>query len=193
MENDPFEIYENWNLEPPYFLRKVDAKWHWYGKTDDHEERVKTILAKAFAPDENNCISIYQVQTSDELRRVVVGLDANRGEGYAGKEIIFVAIASEELQTFTLRNTLGLTNCRKANTLHRDILVTNSDSLRELIEAMLTADRQTRRFAKKILRPAREQGKQEFCSVFDKSWACACDRGLFRRLVYRINKWRSKA
>jgi hypothetical protein len=182
MADDPFDLRDTWQIPPPYYLRKVDAASHWGTAKDDVDSRIDTALAKVFAPDEGR-ISVYCIQRRDDLRRVVVALDANRQ--FPGNAIRFLAISPDELRPFSLDTTPGATKCREANRLHNDIVVMDRMyRLRELVMAMIAADRTVRNFSKKALAVGLTLADGDFCNARSPSFGCACDRRPDRWAAY---------
>lgn len=189
MADDPFDPDDDWHLPLPIYLRKIDAASHWGSSEVDFDLRVQIALAKAFGTDDGR-VSVYLVRNRDDLRRIVVALDANR-QSPGKKAIRFVAMSAEELRELTLETTAGCTKCRGANSLHRDIVVmSHADRLRALVERMIRADRKPRNFPKTVLENGRASATRDFCSALVASSGCACDSGI-RRIVYWIKRMRS--
>lgn len=189
MPDDPFDPSSQWNVDPPFFVRKIDAKWHWHGRQENGSDRIQCILENVLVPDSAGRISTYWVGDSNDLRRVVVGLDANRSN--PGKMIRFVAMLPDEIGEFKLEPTEGLTECRGANALHRDIVVDQSARLPLLAERLVRSGRQDRVFQKKHLEHGRLLAQKEFCTAFRRSYGCACDRRIDRRIAYWLQRGRA--
>jgi hypothetical protein len=182
MAIDPFNPHETWKIPLPYYLRKIDAKWHVGSPEDEQAMRIKTILENVLVPEDGR-ISIYLVRNRTDLRRVVVALAANRGGSGSGP-IRFVAISAHELQPLRLDSALGFTKCRAVNKLHKDILARDPTALRTLAEAMARAGRRDRNFSKTAVESGRQIATQESCNAIAESRGCACDCRLDRMVVY---------
>ena len=77
-------------------------------------------------PRRTSAISVYLVASATDLARVAIALNANRSS--KTEPLFLLAITAAELAKITIRRTPGLTLCRWANHLHRDLLVADLTS-----------------------------------------------------------------
>jgi hypothetical protein len=83
-------------VQGPVFVRKLARPVHWVGEEGDSlDERVKKAVKNVFRSQEEPEISIYQVSSDEELRRVAVGMNANRDS--LNESLAFAVILPAEL------------------------------------------------------------------------------------------------
>lgn len=166
MAQETFNINTAWNIEPPCFVRKVDAKFHW--------QDAATIQEEVFRPLDNGTISIYSVQTEKDLIRVAIALNANRSN--ITEPIFLAAITPHELSNFTIRHSSGQTLCNWANSLHRDIVAKNYTAIASLAHNLMAANRQLKKFTKPNMRKALAFTSNQGCHAADpQSNGCVCE------------------
>lgn len=117
-------------VQPPMavYLRKLDRKTDWGSEETPPEERAEDVVRLVFQPDSNS-YSVYLVRSDEDLHRVIIGM--NGGRQSLSSESYFIALQPGDLDAIGLHAdhtpAEGATNCRYANSLHHDIVASESE------------------------------------------------------------------
>lgn len=158
-------------VQGPVFIRKLARASHWGQPDKPIDERVKNAVKNVFRNQEEPEISIYRVNSDEELRRVAVGLNANRSS--LNEALAFAVLLPEELvqHGIQVRQTPGDLRCEFANRLHFDATATD-DQLRNLCRALMTADRTEGRCPSSVMRDAAQAAIAEGCAAATNTSPC---------------------
>jgi hypothetical protein len=168
MVEQTFSINNAWSIEPPCFVRKIDRAGHW--------KDVDSIRDKVFRLESDGGISVYLVNSSTDLARVSIALNANRSSKI--EPLLLVAITADELAGIDAVRTDGETLCRWANFLHHD-LVTDPNQLARLAETLVNAGRKHHKFTKPAMQEALDLTANEGChAAREDSERCVCESDL---------------
>lgn len=158
-------------VQGPVFLRKLARASHWGQPTDPLDQRVKDAVKNVFRNQVQAEISIYRVSSDEELRRVAVGMNANRDS--LNEAIAFAVLLPEELARhgIQLTQTPGDLKCEFANRLHFDA-VANDQQLEDLCRALMAAGRTEGRCTGGMMKAAAEMAVGEGCAAATKTLPC---------------------
>lgn len=162
------------SVDPPFFIRKVDRSGHW--RLDDTislDERIDTAADEVF-PNENGRVSVFKVETADDLCRIAIGI--NSGRSRLHEELRLLCFKPEELNAARIRleASLGDTSCYYANSCHYDIFHQDR-AIRDLIGALFSADRELSKLKKKAMLCAEEYAESIGCRAANTDLAeCLC-------------------
>ncbi|RIK84170.1 MAG: hypothetical protein DCC68_01930 [Planctomycetota bacterium] len=165
MIQESFSIDAAWGISGPCYVRKVDRRSHW---TDG----AKSIRERVFSadPDEHG-VSVYRVQSPEELARIAVALNAKRGS--RTEDIFLVAIAVAEVGDIHVEQTDGDTTCEWANSVHHDLLAEREEQIDVMINRMLSLSRAVKKFTRSAMRIAVQSAVCDGClAAVDNSSSC---------------------
>lgn len=162
----------------PILVRKLDKKSTWGDVSDVSGDRIEHIASHVFPAAESQ-FSLYQVNSDDELKRVVVGLNSYRQR--LRDKIDFVAFTHAEITTagLSIVDSPGNTLCDAANRLHVDIVAPSPGhaAFRRLCAKVVEAHRPTFRISRVKAREMVGELKQYGCHVFEANTDCPCNSG----------------
>jgi hypothetical protein len=169
MVEQAFSINNAWDIDPPYYVRKVDRSGHC--------QDAATIQNKVFCPEaDDNTISVYIVASAMDLARVAIALNANRKGGSKTETLFLLAITADELAEIDVLETNGATLCNWANHLHHDLLITDAIQTSRLAEALVRAGRKHKKFTKKAMQEALDATTNDGChAASPNSAGCVCE------------------
>ena len=159
-------------VQAPVFIRKLRRASDWEQPGDDTEEKARAAVQKIFRNQAETEISIYLVKTDDDLRRVAIGMNANRDR--LNEVIAFLAFNQTELTAAGIGNlaqTPGDLKCDYANTLHFDMTASDAQ-LEKLCTELLEAKREAARCTKGTMNDAEKLTVTEKCKSAPKVTTC---------------------
>jgi hypothetical protein len=115
-------------VSAPAFIRKLARATHWEQTGDGEGEKARSVVQQIFRNQAEAEISIYLVKTDDDLRRVAIGMNANRDS--LTEAISFLAFNQSELTAAGISKpptTPGDLRCNYANALHFDMTATSKN------------------------------------------------------------------
>lgn len=120
----------------PVFVRKLRRRNDWGEGNNDQAQRVKDAVEKLFRLQPEPQISVFLINSDEDLRRVALGLNAGRDS--LREAVAFVAFLPSELQANAVQpsKTPGNLPCGHANNLHHDIVATD-EQLTKLCETAI--------------------------------------------------------
>lgn len=173
MPDDPLDVPEKLGIPPPCYVRKVDRPGHWGNSEDDLDTRVNDALESIFKLRNRGLFSIYRVESSDDLRRVAVGLNSMRGA--LTEKLYLLAIREKDLESLELRKVSGDTLCHHANILHRDVAVDDLGILRTMVKNMMLEGRATKKLNARLMGIAVELARRDQCDAIQgTAKLCVC-------------------
>jgi hypothetical protein len=114
----------------PVYLRKLDRKADWGSDETPQAERATDAVRLVFDP-RTYPYSVYRVQSDEDLRRVIIGM--NGGRQSLSAESYFLALYPEDLAAVGIHADhsprAGITRCRYANFLHHDLSASDDQAL----------------------------------------------------------------
>lgn len=148
-------------------MRKVDRLSDW----NDGATRIREKVLRV--DPEDNDISIFRVESPDELARVAVAMNGNRIS--LTQEIYLVAFSEDDVAGLRVERNAGATRCTWANSVHYDILLAGDDARRDvLIARALSANRRAKRFNKNALKQAVDAASSDGCfAAVENSLRCS--------------------
>jgi hypothetical protein len=158
-------------VQGPVFIRKLARASHWGQPDDPIDQRVKDAVKNVFRNQPEQEVSIYRVGSDEELRRVAVGLNANRSS--LSETLAFAVMLPEELRQFgiLLTQTPGDLKCEFANRLHYDAVATDQQ-FEDLCRALMTAGRTEGRCTASMMRDAAQAAVDEGCAAATNTTPC---------------------
>lgn len=153
------------------FIRKLARASHWGQPADPIDQRVKEAVKNIFRNQVEREISVYRVSSDEELRRVAVGMNANRDS--LNEALAFAVLLPDELaqHRIQLTQTPGDLKCEFANRLHFDAIATDQQ-LEALCRALMTAGRTEGRCTGGMMRSAAQEAVNEGCAAATKTPPC---------------------
>ncbi len=155
----------------PAFVRKLRRRSDWGEPSDEQAQRVKNAVDKLFRAQAEPDISVYLVNTDEDLRRVALGLNAGRDS--LKEAVPFVAFLPAELQALTIQatQTPGDLPCAHANRLHHDIIATD-DQLAQLCETAMKSGRVAGNCSQGMMKDVIAEATKENCRTVTKEGSC---------------------
>ena len=156
----------------PVFVRKLGRRGHWGESADaDQPARLRDAVEKVFLTPREQAISVYLVNTDDDLRRVALGMNAGRGS--LKEAVPFVAFLPTEVRAagIVMRQTPGDLPCDHANRIHYDWVATDAQ-LAALCEAAMNAGREAGNCSQGMMKDAVEKAGQERCRAATGGSGC---------------------
>ncbi len=178
MADADFSIEAAWDVSSPCYVRKLKKGSHWEDG-ESPSDRVDSIVEKDFRLDQDGVVSVFQVRSGVDLRRVAVGLNATRDS--LSEDIFLIAILPDELQGVLAEPTPGDTKCLWANRLHHNLVVERQSGFTSVVESLIRAGRKPKKFTRSKMRRAVEEARREGCyATRDRATSsdpCVCERG----------------
>ena len=167
---DTITLSNNLGVSEPLFLRKLRRKADWGDATTLLELRLSEVTPLVFPPN-SSPHSIFLVQTDEEFRQVILGL--NSGRASLTSDLDFIVVLPRELESagISARRTPGTTRCRPANSLHFDIVGTG-DQLTDICRNLLVENRGIVHLTKGKIRGLVEKAREIGCLVIEDSTSC---------------------
>lgn len=158
-------------VQGPVFIRKLARASHWGQAADPIDQRVKDAVKNVFRNQVEKEISIYLVSSDEELRRVAVGMNANRGS--LTEALAFAVLLPGELANHGIQpsQTLGDLKCEFANRLHFDAIATDQQ-LEDLCRALMVAGRTEGRCTGGMMKSAEQDARNEGCAAATDAPPC---------------------
>lgn len=158
-------------IQGPVFIRKLARASHWGQPSDPIDQRVKDAVRNVFRNQQEPAISVYRVSSDEELRRVAVGMNANRDS--LGEALAFAILRPAELGQFgiQLTQTPGDLKCAFANRLHYDAVATDQQ-LEDLCRALMAAGRSEGRCTGGMMKAAAQDALAEGCAAATNRHPC---------------------
>lgn len=155
----------------PAYVRKLRRRSDWGELTDDPAQRVKDAVEKLFRSQSEPDISVYLVNTDEDLRRVALGLNAGRDS--LKEAVPFVAFLPAELQECEIQatQTPGSLPCAHANGLHHDIVATD-EQLARLCEIAMKSGRVAGNCSQGIMKDVMAEAAKENCRTVTRDGSC---------------------
>ena len=166
----PVTLEDTIGLPGPIYLRKLRRKADWGSDATPTELRVADVVRAVFLCDPNP-YSLFRVETDEELRRIVIGLNGGRPSLTIDSDFIpllpvdFIDAGVEPEHSF------GDTRCGIANALHYDIPAT-PEQLTHICHALIEQQRKVVHLSKAMLKPLAEQARSDGCRVVAESQGC---------------------
>jgi len=177
MADGDFSIEAAWDLSAPCYVRKLKRGSYWYDARP-LPDRVDTIIEKDFRLDQDGVVSVFEVRSGVDLRRVAVGLNATRDS--LSEDIFLIAISPDELQGVRAEPIPGDTKCLWANRLHHNLVVEQQSAFTSVVESLIRAGRKPTKFSRKKMGRAAEEASREGCyATRDRAMSsdpCVCER-----------------
>lgn len=154
----------------PALLRKVTRRSHW----ETALEQNSAMAASAVFREKDNQVSVWSVQSDEDLRRVAVAMNEERGSLH--EQVAFVAVQMQEFAAagIKLQQTPGATTCKAAEALHYDAAV-DDVSVLSLCEVLIKAGRRVTACTRGQMKQAVVVASEEGCfAVVEDSKACQC-------------------
>jgi hypothetical protein len=158
-------------VQGPVFIRKLARASHWGQPDIPIDQRVQDAVKKAFRNQPEPEISIYRVSSDEELRRVTVGMNANRSSLH--EALAFAVLLPEELEQhgIQLTQTPGDLKCEFANRLHYDAVATDQQ-LEALCRAVMMSGRTEGRCPPAVMKDAAQAALAEGCAAATNTQPC---------------------
>ncbi|MEX2287994.1 MAG: hypothetical protein WD648_12950 [Planctomycetaceae bacterium] len=175
MPDTDFTVADAVNAEPPVFVRKVDRQGHWNTETQ------ADIVENVFPVESDGTVSIWRIETFDDLQRIAIALNARRvktnPKGASLTENLFLlAIRPNEFGTITLDQSDGETDCLHAKERHYDAHIDDPQQLQALVNSLLSSGRQLGKLTKGKLKQLVERATADRCrAVVTESTLCKCE------------------
>jgi hypothetical protein len=159
----------------PFLIRVLPRAGSW-GLVEDKEEavdvRVARIAQEVFAPDAEGAVSMWQIETPLDFRRVSFAYNAHRKHPL--NDLYVVAITKEELAGLPVNCTDGGTDCLWANRLHRNVHIENQSET--LAGRLVAAKRDKIKLTKVDMKEAQDESTRDGChSNKANSPGCVCE------------------
>lgn len=164
----------------PTFIRKLGRASHWGQPGDPLPQRIKAAVAQVFRNQVEPVISIYLVSTDEDLRRIAIGMNANRDSLH--ENIAFLAFQPGELAAAGIQppvRTPGDLLCDYANARHHDMIATDAQ-LEQLCTNLMNAGREVARCSGGVMKDAEKLARAESCKAVPHVVQCgvaACNPG----------------
>lgn len=167
----PLTIQGALKIQGPIFIRKLARASHWGQPSDPIDQRVKDAVKNVFRNQEEPEISIYRVSSDLELRRVAVGMNANRDS--LSEALAFAVLLPAELAQFGIKltQTAGDLKCGFANRLHYDAVATD-EQLEDLCRSLMTRGRTEGRCTVGMMKAAAQDAVAEGCAAATNTHPC---------------------
>ncbi len=165
-------IVDTLKLVAPAFVRKLRRASDWAQADLAREERPKTAVRQVFRNQSAPEISVYLVHTDEDLRRVAIGMNANRDS--LRETIAFIAFLPAELTAAGIQaptSTLGDLKCDHANRLHHDVTATDAQ-LEGLWEQLIKLGRAPARCTAAMMKDAGKLARDESCKSIPNVSVC---------------------
>jgi hypothetical protein len=132
---------------------------------------VKDAIKNVFRNQEGPKISIYRVGSDEELRRVAIGMNANRDS--LSEALAFAVLLPAELVQFgiQLTQTPGDLRCEFANRLHYDAIATDQQ-LEDLCRSLMMGGRTEGRCTGGMMKAAAQEAVAEGCAAATNTNTC---------------------
>lgn len=152
---EEFDLQEVAGLSPPFFVRKVDRATHWTIDEDDSSLDRIDIATKQVFPSDRGRVSVFSIQSAEDLLRVSIGLNSHRSS--LREKLTLLCVLPSELEEAGLNamNNVGDTKCDHANQCHRDIDY-DENGIRRLIGILMNNSRSVARIGKSRMNVAIE-------------------------------------
>lgn len=165
-------VMGNLRVPAPVYVRKLRRRSDWGDPTDDEPtQRVRDAFEKMFRLQAEQDISIYLVNTDEDLRRVALGMNAGRDS--LKEAIPFVAFLPAEFESLDIRamQTSGGLPCTHANRLHHDIVATD-DQLIRLCEMAMKSGRVAGNCSRGEMKEVIDRATEEHCLTVRPDGPC---------------------
>lgn len=149
-------------VPPPVFIRKLGRCGHWGAEDDDIVTRSNEVALKIFRGAGDLGISMYRVNTDDDLRRVVLGLNTARGSLTENVPLVGFAVAELNALHIEARLAPGNLPCPHANSLHYD-LVAADEQLADLCRSAMEKGRVASNCSQGMMKDVLDLAKKEQC------------------------------
>ncbi len=171
-----FDLKAACSLSPPFFVRKLPKAGSWGSLGEEPQAvRAERIAREVFAPDEENAVSLWCVETALDFERISLALNANRMDGPI-QDLYLVAIAPRELGDIKVPHTGGETDCWWANRLHFNALIKNPEQSLTLAWQLVATKRQRIKLNKTQMKHIVDKSKKADCKAVNKdSVGCDCE------------------
>lgn len=156
----------------PVYIRKLRRRGDWgYADDANQPQRVRDAVDKVFFSTTNPHVSLYLIESDDDLRRVALGLNAGRDS--LKEAICFVALLPDELSQcgISAMPTPGTLTCPAANRLHHDTTPT-VEQLTQLCDLAMKNGRDVGHCSKGMMNDVIDRAKSEKCLLVDASGPC---------------------
>jgi hypothetical protein len=133
--------------------------------------RVQDAVSKLFRAQAEPDISVYLINTDDDLRRVVLGMNAGRDS--LKEAVPLVAFLPTEFESVGIQvtQTPGNLPCDYANKLHHDLVATDTQ-LVQLCERAMRSGRVSGNCSKGSMNDIIERATREKCRTVTKEGNC---------------------
>ncbi len=176
MESSPEELA---GLKYPFYVRKLDKRSRWGHKTDEIEERKRSVCKAIFDP-AKTLFSLYQIHSDEDLKRVTIALNASRER--LNDQVDYVAFKASEINFADINiieESPGETDCVAANNLHVDVEGANGLRFLALCSAAIDANREAFRITRSNAKRMAEEMRNYGCLVFAEGTSCKCQQSSF--------------
>ena len=161
---------ETIGLPGPIYLRKLRRKADWGSDATPIASRVADVVEVVFLRDPNP-YSLFRVETDEELRRIVIGLNGGRPSLTIDSDFVPLLLTDLIDAGVEPKPALGETLCGIANLLHYDLRAT-PHQLACVCHAVIKQQRRMVHISKSMLRPLAEQARKDGCRVVPDSQGC---------------------
>jgi len=138
------------------------------------EERIKQAAKEVFPNDEGR-VSVFRVETVEDLQRVTIGL--NSGRASLNEQLDLLGITPEDINAcgLTMQQTPGDTACNHANGLHYDI-DHDETGIKKLVRRLIDNERWDDRFTTTQMNRAVEAAREIGCHGTESTrQMCQCE------------------
>lgn len=180
----PPTIAATLKIKAPAFIRKVGRASHWEQESADaNEAKARSAVQQVFRNQTESAISIYLVRSDDDLRRVAIGMNANRDS--LTEAIAFLVFSQAEMTMAGIgepAQTPGDLKCDYANALHFDMTATDAQ-LEDLCVRLMKVGREAARCSRGAMKDAERLTVAEQCKSapnVSKCGVAVCVAGQFQ-------------
>lgn len=165
-------------VDRPFYLRQIPRAHAWRSRPDvTEEEAIDMITSNVFRPEEPGH-SVWRIDNSDDLIRVLVALNAERkqGQGDGAEDRFTILVTDRDLQEAELVavRSPGETLCPWANERHFDIKPDRKGT-RRLVARLKGLGREPKKFTKSVVKQAIAAAAKVNCyAVSTSSGECDC-------------------
>lgn len=161
---------QDFNLNPPIFLRKIQSRARWNPECSSIEDKVKKIVEGVF---NEEIYSIWQINSNEDFYGFVASISSTRNP--RNQDIDFISITNEELQESGIQiQQINEGNCLAVQNLHYNASIDKHQAI-ALCQILVNRNRQAQRCKRRQTESILEYQRQKGCfAVAEDSKSCIC-------------------
>lgn len=163
---------QDFGINFPVYIRKMDNKSHWNPQDcNDEEERANRVAQKVF---KNKTSSLWLVTSNEDFYGVIAALSENRNPRH--QDVDFLLITEEDLYKVGITpKPVSEGKCLAVRSRHFDIIM-DEDQAKDLCRYLISQERKPGRCKKKQTISILEHQQQRGCKAVSSDQSqCVCE------------------